>query len=114
MGIGSGLVFHGPLSEDLLLTILTNRGPNTDRCLASEQEAKSFACPQFTPLLMKILIGDTYDGGYWLCGKYGPCLTHDDSQSKILAKHGPTALPGERAVIAPRRPALPVQSRNWR
>lgn len=54
------------------------------------------------------------NGGYRLCGEYGPFLTHDNSQIKILAKHGPIALPGERAVNALRRPALPVQSRNWR
>ncbi|CAI0703023.1 Uncharacterized protein conserved in bacteria [Serratia entomophila] len=155
MGIGSGLAFNGRKDGDLLLTTLTDRGPNADAPRVGEQEAKIFANPQFTPLLMDIRIGggkavagnprplhdeqgpigglplpgeligatnevalsDTLqalhgdrrgldtegvtgdgNGGYWLCDEYGPFLIHVDGQGKILAKHGPTALPGEQAV----------------
>lgn len=157
VGIGSGLVFNGLEGGDLLLTTVTDRGPNADAPAVGKQEAKIFANPAFVPLLMDIrvsggkanatqarpihdesgaisglplpgnLIGSTNEvalsdtlqplasdkrgldtegitpdgkGGYWLCDEYGPFLIHIDSQGKILAKYGPTPLPGEQAVAS--------------
>lgn len=58
VGIGSGLVFNGREGKDLLLTTLTDRGPNADAPAVGDQEAKIFANPQFVPLLMDIRVGD--------------------------------------------------------
>ncbi|HCU0430078.1 TPA: esterase-like activity of phytase family protein [Serratia marcescens] len=57
VGIGSGLSFNRKQGDDLVLTTLTDRGPNADAPAVGKQEAKIFANPQFTPLLMDIRIG---------------------------------------------------------
>lgn len=57
MGIGSGLTFNSKRGDDLVLTTLTDRGPNADAPAVGKQEAKIFANPQFVPLLMDIRIG---------------------------------------------------------
>ena len=57
VGIGSGLMFNKKQGDDLVLTTLTDRGPNADAPAVGKQEAKIFANPQFTPLLMDIRIG---------------------------------------------------------
>ncbi|WP_061796189.1 esterase-like activity of phytase family protein [Serratia ficaria] len=72
VGIGSGLVFNGRQGGDLLLTTLTDRGPNADAPKVGEREAKIFANPQFVPLLMDIRIG----GGKATAGNPRPL--HDE------------------------------------
>ncbi len=57
VGIGSGLTFNSKQGDDLVLTTLTDRGPNADAPAVGKQEAKIFANPQFVPLLMDIRIG---------------------------------------------------------
>ena len=57
VGIGSGLTFNSKRGDDLVLTTLTDRGPNADAPAVGKQEAKIFANPQFVPLLMDIRIG---------------------------------------------------------
>ncbi|MCS2170447.1 esterase-like activity of phytase family protein [Scandinavium sp. TWS1a] len=37
-------------------------------------------------------------GGFWLCDEYGPFMINVDSNGKIIAKHGPQALDGEKSV----------------
>ncbi|MCG8710610.1 esterase-like activity of phytase family protein [Brenneria sp. 4F2] len=56
VGIGSGLYFNGKQGDDLLFTTLTDRGPNADAPLAGDKEAKIFANPDFTPLVMDIKV----------------------------------------------------------
>lgn len=56
VGIGSGLVFDGLEGDDLLLTTVTDRGPNADAPAVGKQDAKIFANPAFAPLLMKIRV----------------------------------------------------------
>ncbi|MEC5344302.1 esterase-like activity of phytase family protein [Brenneria populi] len=56
VGIGSGLYFVGKQGDDLLFTTLTDRGPNADAPLAGDKEAKIFANPDFTPLVMDIKV----------------------------------------------------------
>ncbi|HCK01150.1 MAG TPA: hypothetical protein DHV72_14175 [Serratia grimesii] len=58
VGIGSGLVFNGREGNDLLLTTVTDRGPNADAPAIGEQDAKIFANPAFVPLLMDIRVGN--------------------------------------------------------
>ncbi|MFE8101943.1 esterase-like activity of phytase family protein [Brenneria goodwinii] len=59
IGIGSGLHFAGKQGDDLLFTTLTDRGPNTDAPLVGNKEAKIFANPDFTPLVMDIKVSAT-------------------------------------------------------
>lgn len=72
VGIGSGLVFNGREGGDLLLTTVTDRGPNADAPAVGKQEAKIFANPAFVPLLMDIRIG----GGKAVATQARPL--HDD------------------------------------
>ena len=51
------LTFNSKRGDDLVLTTLTDRGPNADAPAVGKQEAKIFANPQFVPLLMDIRIG---------------------------------------------------------
>ncbi len=37
-------------------------------------------------------------GGFWLCDEYGPFMINVDSNGKIIAKHGPQALDGEKSI----------------
>lgn len=73
VGIGSGLVFNGQEGGVLLLTTVTDRGPNADAPTIGKQEAKIFANPAFVPLLMDIRIG----GGKAAATQARPL--HDDS-----------------------------------
>ncbi|MCS2160910.1 esterase-like activity of phytase family protein [Scandinavium sp. H11S7] len=37
-------------------------------------------------------------GGFWLCDEYGPFMINVDGNGKIIAKHGPQALDGEKSI----------------
>ncbi|RLM20817.1 esterase-like activity of phytase [Brenneria alni] len=56
VGIGSGLHFIGKQGDDLMFTTLTDRGPNADAPQAGDKEAKIFASPDYTPLVMTIRV----------------------------------------------------------
>lgn len=56
IGIGSGLHFAGKQGDDLLFTTLTDRGPNADAPMAGDKEAKIFANPDYTPMVMDIKV----------------------------------------------------------
>ncbi|MCL2896362.1 esterase-like activity of phytase family protein [Brenneria tiliae] len=56
VGVGSGLYFSGKQGNDLLFTTLTDRGPNADAPQVGDKEAKIFASPDYTPLIMDIRI----------------------------------------------------------
>lgn len=56
VGIGSGLYFMGKQGDDLWFTTLTDRGPNADAPPVGDKEAKIFANPGYTPLIMDIKV----------------------------------------------------------
>ncbi|MFI8417612.1 esterase-like activity of phytase family protein [Serratia sp. NPDC078593] len=72
IGIGSGLVFNGRQGQALQFTTITDRGPNADAPMMGKREAKIFATPQFTPLLVDIRISD----GQAMAGNLRPL--HDE------------------------------------
>lgn len=93
VGIGSGLVFNGREGQDLLLTTLTDRGPNADAPAVGEQEAKIFANPEFVPLLMDIRVG----GGKAVAGNSRPL---HDQQGPISGLPLPAGLIGSTNEVA--------------
>lgn len=93
VGIGSGLVFNGREGNDLLLTTVTDRGPNADAPAVGEQEAKIFANPQFVPLLMDIRVG----GGKAVAGNQRPL--HDE-QGPVSGLPLPGGLIGSTNEVA--------------
>ncbi|MBV6693787.1 esterase-like activity of phytase family protein [Serratia quinivorans] len=93
VGIGSGLVFNGREGQDLLLTTLTDRGPNADAPAVGEQEAKIFANPEFVPLLMDIRVG----GGKAVAGNSRPL---HDLQGPISGLPLPAGLIGSTNEVA--------------
>ncbi|CAK9885872.1 MAG: hypothetical protein XXXJIFNMEKO3_02289 [Candidatus Erwinia impunctatus] len=56
VGIGSGLVFTGRKGDELQFTTITDRGPNADAPEVNHHEAKIFAVPDFSPLLMTVRV----------------------------------------------------------
>lgn len=58
VGVGSGLQFIRKEGSDLIFATVTDRGPNADSPKAGAKDAKIFANPTFTPLLMTIRVGD--------------------------------------------------------
>jgi len=93
VGIGSGLVFNGREGNDLLLTTLTDRGPNADAPAVGEQEAKIFANPEFVPLLMDIRVG----GGKAVASNSRPL---HDQQGPISGLPLPAGLIGSTNEVA--------------
>lgn len=57
MGVGSGLVFTGRQGDRLTFMTVTDRGPNADAPGYQDKDAKIFAVPAFTPMLMTISVG---------------------------------------------------------
>ncbi|CNH85596.1 Uncharacterized protein conserved in bacteria [Yersinia thracica] len=93
VGIGSGLVFNGREGDDLLLTTVTDRGPNADAPAVGEQEAKIFANPDFVPLLMDIRVG----GGKAVASNSRPL---HDQQGPISGLPLPAGLIGSTNEVA--------------
>jgi len=93
VGVGSGLVFNGRQGNVLQLTTVTDRGPNADAPTVGKQEAKIFAAPQFTPLLMDIRISD----GQAVAGNARPL---HDGQGPIVGLPLPAGLIGSTNEVA--------------
>lgn len=56
VGVGSGLSFIKKEQGKLVFATVTDRGPNADAPKTDGREAKIFAAPDFTPLLMTITV----------------------------------------------------------
>lgn len=57
IGIGSGLYFIGEDNGELKFVTVTDRGPNADSPKVDGTETKIFIVPDYTPLMMDVIVG---------------------------------------------------------